>query len=63
MTEPTPGSWTESMSGRERVRHVVELLDEPTPVHSETMTATVTPSLSCDYDREIGDGRCRRSVG
>jgi hypothetical protein len=23
------------------------------------MISAITPTLSCDYEREIGDGRCR----
>ena len=42
MTDSNPGSWTESMSGRERVRHVVELLDEPTPVQEIADRADVS---------------------
>jgi len=42
MSESNPGSWTESMSGRERVRHVVELLDEPTSVQEIADRADVS---------------------
>lgn len=48
MAEPNPGSWTESMSGRERVRHVVELLDEPTPVQEIADWADVSRATADD---------------
>ena len=48
MTESHPGSWTESMSGRERVRHVVELLDEPTPVQEIADRADVSRATADD---------------
>ena len=48
MTEPNPGPWTESMSGRERVRHVVELLDEPTPVQEIADLADVSRATADD---------------
>jgi Mn-dependent DtxR family transcriptional regulator len=48
MAESNPGSWTESMSGRERVRHVVELLDEPTPVQTIADRADVSRATADD---------------
>ena len=48
MAESNPGSWTESMSGRERVRHVVELLDGPTPVQEIADRADVSRATADD---------------
>jgi len=48
MADSNPGSWTESMSGRERVRHVVELLDEPTPVQKIADQADVSRATADD---------------
>jgi len=48
MAESNPESWTESMSGRERVRHVVELLDEPTPVQEIADRADVSRATADD---------------
>jgi DNA-binding transcriptional regulator GbsR (MarR family) len=48
MAKPNPGSWTENMSGRERVRHVVELLDEPTPVQEIADWADVSRATADD---------------
>ncbi|ERG90740.1 MAG: hypothetical protein J07HQW1_00767 [Haloquadratum walsbyi J07HQW1] len=48
MAESNPGSWTDSMSGRERVRHVVELLDEPTPVQKIADRADVSRATADD---------------
>lgn len=48
MAESNPGSWTERMSGRERVRHVVELLDEPTPVQEIADRADVSRTTADD---------------
>ena len=48
MTESNPGSWTETMSVRERVRHVVELLDEPTPVQEIADRADVSRATADD---------------
>ena len=48
MAEPNPGLWTESTSGRERVRHVVELLDEPTPVQEIADWADVSRATADD---------------
>jgi Mn-dependent DtxR family transcriptional regulator len=48
MAESNPGSWTETMSGRERVRHVVELLDEPTPVQEIADRAEVSRTTADD---------------
>ena len=48
MTESNPGLWTETMSRREPVRHVVELLDGPTPVPEITDRADVSPPTADD---------------
>ncbi|MEF8906493.1 MAG: winged helix-turn-helix domain-containing protein, partial [Haloarculaceae archaeon] len=48
MVEPNSGSWKNSMSGRERVRHVVELLDEPTPVQEIADRADVSRATADD---------------
>ncbi len=48
MTESNPRSWTETMSGRERVRHVVELLEEPTPVQEIAGRADVSRATADD---------------
>lgn len=48
MAAPNPGSWTESLSGRERVRHVIELLDEPTPVQAIAGRADVSRATADD---------------
>ena len=48
MAESNQGSWTEGMSGRERVRHVVELLDEPTPVQEIADRADVSRATADD---------------
>jgi DNA-binding transcriptional regulator GbsR (MarR family) len=48
MPESNPGSWTESMSGRERVRQVVELLDDPTPVQEIANQADVSRATADD---------------
>ena len=48
MVEPNPKPWTESISGRERVRHVVELLDEPTPVQEIADRADVSRATADD---------------
>ena len=51
MPESNPGSWTESLSGRERVRQVAELLDEPTPVQAIADRADVSRATA---DDELG---------
>jgi bacterioferritin (cytochrome b1) len=48
MAEPDPESWTETTSGRERVRHVVELLDEPTSVQELADRADVSRATADD---------------
>jgi Mn-dependent DtxR family transcriptional regulator len=48
MAEPNAESWTDSTSGRERVRHVVELLDEPTPVKEIANRADVSRTTADD---------------
>jgi len=53
MAESNPGSWTESASGRERVRHVVELLDGPTPVREIADRAEVSRATADDELRRL----------
>jgi len=53
MAEPNPGSWTENRSGRERVRHVVELLEEPTPVQEIADGAEVSRATADDELRRL----------
>jgi predicted ArsR family transcriptional regulator len=48
MTDPDSGSWTETTSGRERVRHVVELLDGPTSVQEIADRADVSRATADD---------------
>lgn len=48
MAESNPESWTEHTSGRERVRQVVELLDEPTPVQEIADRAEVSRGTADD---------------
>lgn len=48
MTESNPESWRETMSGRERVRHVVELLEEPTPIQEIADQAEVSRTTADD---------------
>ena len=48
MAESSPGSWTESMSGRERIRHVIEFLEEPTPVQEIADRAEVSRATADD---------------
>jgi len=48
MADSDIGSWTENMSGRERVRHVVELLEEPTPVQEIADRADVSRTTADD---------------
>jgi predicted DNA-binding protein YlxM (UPF0122 family) len=48
MAESDPESWTETTSGRERVRHVVELLDDPTPVQEIADRADVSRATADD---------------
>lgn len=50
MTEPDPETWTETMTARERVRSVAELLDEPTSVEAIRKRADVSWSTA---DREL----------
>lgn len=51
MAESDSGPWTETTSGRERVRQVVELLDEPTPVQEIADRADVSRTTA---DDELG---------
>jgi Mn-dependent DtxR family transcriptional regulator len=48
MAESNPESWTESTSGRERVRYVVESLDDPTPVQEIADRADVSRATADD---------------
>ncbi|MFQ3318517.1 MAG: DNA-binding transcriptional regulator GbsR (MarR family) [Natronomonas sp.] len=48
MTESDQRSWRETTSGRERVRHVVELLDEPTPIQEIADRADVSRATADD---------------
>ncbi len=51
-----PGSWTENYSGRERVRHVVELLDGPATVQAIADRADVSRTTADDeLQRLAGD--------
>ena len=51
MTALDPDAWTETMTARERVRAVVELLDEPASVEEVRKQADVSWSTA---DRELG---------
>ena len=48
MAEPTSESWENSTSGRERVRRVAELLEEPTPVREIADRADVSRATADD---------------
>jgi predicted transcriptional regulator len=48
MADSNQRSWTERMSGRERVRHVVELLDGPTTVQEIADRAEVSRATADD---------------
>lgn len=48
MDDSPPGSWTGDLSGRERVRHVVELLDGPTTVQEIADRAEVSRTTADD---------------
>lgn len=48
MAESDPGPWTAGTSGRDRVRHVVEVLDEPTPVQEIADRAEVSRATADD---------------
>ena len=53
MSESEPGSWKESMSGRERVRYVIELLGEPTTVQKIADEAGVSRTTAADELRRL----------
>jgi len=53
VTDPNPGTWAERTSGRERVRDVVELLDEPTPVQEIAGRADVSRATADDELRRL----------
>ncbi|WP_336361940.1 DUF7342 family protein [Halalkalicoccus salilacus] len=56
MAESNSGSWRETMSGRERVRHVVELLEEPTPIQEIADQAAVSrPTADDELQRLASD--------
>jgi hypothetical protein len=48
MADSKPESWPDDTSGRERVRHVVELLDDPTPVQDIADRAEVSRATAAD---------------
>lgn len=50
MADPDPEAWTETMTARERVRAVVEVLDEPASVEAIRKRADVSWSTA---DREL----------
>lgn len=53
MEPPDQDSWTDTMSGRERVRAVVELLEEPTPVQEIADQADVSRATADDELRRL----------
>jgi biotin operon repressor len=53
MAESNQRSWTETMSGRERVRHVAELLDGPTPVQKIADRADVSRATADDELQQL----------
>jgi len=53
MAESNQGSWTESMSGRERVRQVVELMDGPTSVQDIADQADVSRATADDELQQL----------
>lgn len=53
MAESNSEPWTVHMSGRERVRHVAELLDEPTPVQEIADRADVSRATADDELRRL----------
>jgi len=53
MADSNTGSWTEGLSGRKRVRHVVELLEEPTPVQEIADQAGVSRATADDELRRL----------
>ncbi|WP_409348400.1 winged helix-turn-helix domain-containing protein [Natronorarus salvus] len=53
MGEPEPGSWRENTSGRERVRYVVELLEEATTVQEIANEADVSRTTAHDELRRL----------
>ncbi|ERH06383.1 MAG: hypothetical protein J07HN4v3_01998 [Halonotius sp. J07HN4] len=52
MTEQT-AAWTNDASGRERVRHVVETLTEPTPVQTIADRADVSRATAADELQQL----------
>jgi len=58
MAESNPSSWREDMSGRERIRYVVELLEEPTPVQEIADRANVSRTTADDDSSD-----CRAMTG
>jgi transposase len=48
MTDPDRASWTEDLDGRERIRRVVEVLEEPTTVRAIAERADVSRATAAD---------------
>lgn len=60
MTDPDPEAWTETTSGRERVRVVVELLDEPATVSEIAEQADVAwGTADTELDRLVAENQVR----
>lgn len=55
MGDSDHGAWTETMSGRERVREVVEMLSEPTPVQEIADQADVSRATADDELQRLED--------
>lgn len=53
MADSPPKSWTDDTSGRERVRHVVETLTEPTPVGAIAERAEVSRATAADELQQL----------
>ena len=63
MTDGSPSSWTEEMSGRERVRAVVETLDGAATVKEIADRADVSRATSDDeLERLEADNRVRKAL-
>lgn len=63
MTDAAPGSWTDTMSGRERVRAVVETLDSPASVQDIAEQADVSRATADDeLQRLEDDNRVRKTL-
>lgn len=60
MTKPDPEAWTETTSGRERVRTVVDTLDEPATVTEIAEQADVAwATADSELDRLVAENRVR----